>query len=130
MKEEKPWSSAPCLWRGHSGQKCWAAVGHERTYCKQHKTKAWDRPWVEPLSRKFKQNRPIVISKAKGICQMQEPGYEKCVRRGTQVDHIKPRSEGGTDDLFNLQLLCDECHKRKTLADQMERLAGNKPKKR
>lgn len=30
-----------------------------------------------------------------------------------QVHHIIPRSEGGTNDLFNLTLLCDRCHKRK-----------------
>ena len=30
-----------------------------------------------------------------------------------QIDHIKPVSRGGTDDLSNLQALCEECNKRK-----------------
>ena len=30
------------------------------------------------------------------------------------VDHIVPRSRGGTDDLPNLQSLCARCHSKKT----------------
>lgn len=33
---------------------------------------------------------------------------------GTQVDHITPKSRGGTDDPANLQAICIECHKAKT----------------
>ena len=29
------------------------------------------------------------------------------------VDHIKPRSLGGTDELDNLQILCRQCNSRK-----------------
>ena len=32
----------------------------------------------------------------------------------SQVDHIVPRAEGGTDDEDNLQALCPSCHARKT----------------
>lgn len=35
----------------------------------------------------------------------------------TQVDHITPKAKGGTDDLTNLQSLCDACHRRKTAED-------------
>ena len=33
---------------------------------------------------------------------------------GTQVDHRIPKSQGGTDDLANLQTICLACHKAKT----------------
>ena len=35
----------------------------------------------------------------------------------TEVDHITRKADGGTDDLFNLQGLCHECHKVKTLQE-------------
>jgi 5-methylcytosine-specific restriction endonuclease McrA len=34
-----------------------------------------------------------------------------------QVDHMLPLSEGGTDDLANLQTLCIGCHSRKTMGE-------------
>lgn len=33
---------------------------------------------------------------------------------GTQVDHVTPKAYGGTDDLANLQTICDACHRSKT----------------
>ena len=68
--------------------------------------------------------RERVIKRAKGLC-------EECLRlgfvtAGCDVDHIKSKAKGGTDDLENLQLLggtddlenlqllCKECHKKKT----------------
>ena len=34
-----------------------------------------------------------------------------------EVDHIIPKSEGGTDSLDNLQSICVECHKQKTIKE-------------
>ena len=55
---------------------------------------------------------------------------QPCLTKGrptqaTQVDHIKPKADGGTDDLGNLQAICDDCHKRKTAED-----SGYRPKQR
>lgn len=36
------------------------------------------------------------------------------VTTATQVDHITPKADGGTDDLSNLQAICRECHDAKT----------------
>lgn len=41
----------------------------------------------------------------------------------TEVDHITPKAEGGTDDRSNLQGLCTDCHKAKTKADQAQKAA-------
>lgn len=35
----------------------------------------------------------------------------------TQVDHIRPKAKGGTDDLANLQSICTECHAAKTATE-------------
>jgi 5-methylcytosine-specific restriction protein A len=41
---------------------------------------------------------------------------------GNHVDHIKPKSQGGTDDEGNLQVLCRACHDAKTLTDEGKRV--------
>ena len=38
--------------------------------------------------------------------------------RAAHVDHVLPLDDGGTDDALNLQVLCEECHGRKTRAEQ------------
>ncbi|KKI17489.1 HNH endonuclease signature motif containing protein [Sphingomonas sp. Ag1] len=49
----------------------------------------------------------------------EEPLCRKCLERGEEqpteeVDHIRPLSEGGSNDRSNLQGLCGPCHKAKT----------------
>lgn len=34
--------------------------------------------------------------------------------KATQVDHILNKAKGGSDDMYNLQSICDKCHKLKT----------------
>lgn len=34
--------------------------------------------------------------------------------RDAHCDHIIPKDKGGTDDMSNLETLCEECHARKT----------------
>lgn len=41
--------------------------------------------------------------------------------REAHVDHLVPLEEGGTDSYDNLQTLCDQCHGRKTRAEQRRR---------
>ena len=36
------------------------------------------------------------------------------VTPSTQVDHVKPKYLGGTEDWANLQSICEDCHKLKT----------------
>ncbi|MCP4074432.1 MAG: HNH endonuclease [Hyphomicrobiales bacterium] len=41
------------------------------------------------------------------------------VTRATQVDHVIPKTEGGTDELSNLQSICKACHGVKTQRESM-----------
>ncbi|RCX52619.1 HNH endonuclease, partial [Escherichia coli] len=54
----------------------------------------------------------------KGLCQL-------CLRAGVvreakTVDHINPKSHGGTDVDSNLQSLCWPCHKAKTARERLK----------
>lgn len=60
--------------------------------------------------------RVTVMQQANSRCQ-------HCLKQGrytlaTQVDHIIPKAKGGTDDITNLQALCEQCHKIKTAHDK------------
>ena len=50
--------------------------------------------------------REIVIRRDQGTCQL-------CGQEGKHVDHIIPRTLGGSDELLNLQLLCVQCNLQK-----------------
>lgn len=59
--------------------------------------------------------RKRILSRDKGLCQ-------PCLRQGKPrpaqaVDHIVPKSKGGTDDDDNLQAICKACHQVKTQAE-------------
>ena len=60
--------------------------------------------------------RERILARDRGICQ-------PCLKlgnlhRGSEVDHIVPKSKGGTDDDSNLQTICREAHKAKTVTEQ------------
>lgn len=44
-----------------------------------------------------------------------------CGRPTDEVDHILPKSQGGTDDRMNLQGLCRHCHSAKTMRESVGR---------
>lgn len=65
--------------------------------------------------RPWRRKREAVLKRDKYLCQ-------PCDREGrltvaTQVDHVVPEFEGGTDDEQNLQGICDDCHEAKTQAE-------------
>lgn len=65
--------------------------------------------------------RAYILRRDKGLCQ---PCLAKQrLTQATQVDHIKPKAKGGTDDECNLQAICAPCHIVKTVVDQ-----GGRPK--
>jgi 5-methylcytosine-specific restriction enzyme A len=59
--------------------------------------------------------RDQVMRRDNGLCQ-------PCLKAGrvtqaSAVDHVVPKSEGGTDAEGNLQAICEACHKAKTSAE-------------
>lgn len=61
---------------------------------------------------------------------LKRDGYlcQPCMRQGifteaTQVDHLKRKADGGTDDKGNLEATCKPCHDAKTAAEK-----GHKPR--
>ena len=65
---------------------------------------------------------------------LRRDGYlcQQCYRQGrptpaTQVDHIVPKSQDGTDDYDNLEAICTPCHAAKT-AEEAAQARGAKPK--
>lgn len=86
---------------------CGALVRKGR--CPQHKRK----PWAQRLSRQergygaeWDRIRRVVLAEEAYICQY-------CGRPANTVDHITPKSQGGTDERHNLAACCARCQQRK-----------------
>lgn len=84
-------------------------------------------PWDSSRRRKdppgWGKIRAQVIARAQGQCEDTLPASlpgatpQRCGYPGTDVDHILNVARGGTNDLSNLQLLCEWHHKKKTQAE-------------
>ena len=106
---------------------CFAKAMPPSTYCERHKAKHGQ--WTDKGSnwskesrqdrgygREWERRRKWVLDRDLHLCQV-------CLNAGrytpaSQVDHIVPKSRGGTDDLLNLQAICSECHKAKTAGER------------
>ena len=64
--------------------------------------------------RPYRQNKHILFGQQEGRCNGCRSAFEF---RHLEVDHIIPQSNGGTDHIENLQLLCGHCN----------RVKGNRP---
>jgi 5-methylcytosine-specific restriction endonuclease McrA len=74
---------------------------------------------VKPVAEKPRRQNHFyrVVSQHKaGKCQ--SCGWKPPLRAALDLDHIIPRSKGGSDDPTNLQTLCPNCHRLKTLRDR------------
>lgn len=72
---------------------------------------------------RWKKLRAKILERDGYICRCVQCRALGRVRIATEVDHIKPRVKGGTDDEGNLQAINAECHRLKTIAE-----SGGKPK--
>jgi 5-methylcytosine-specific restriction protein A len=62
--------------------------------------------------------RKVVLARDCGLCKCGECTRLGRIKRASQVDHIVPKAQGGTDDMDNLQAIAADCHERKTLIEQ------------
>lgn len=88
-------------------KKCPKLDCHQRQPCPIHPM-GWGpkKPGTE-LPSDWGKLRRIVLRRDNGLCVL-------CGAPGTSVDHVLPRSQGGSHSLANLRLLCEPCHKRKS----------------
>lgn len=61
--------------------------------------------------------RQVVLSRAKGRCEVSHKSGRRCWDDAKDVDHIVPHSEGGSDDYSNLQAICSWHHSKKSSAE-------------
>ena len=62
-------------------------------------------------------NRKILINEQDGICRgllLPSGYYRSCIFRATECDHIIEIRHGGKDYIDFLQMLCNNCHRKKT----------------
>lgn len=66
----------------------------------------------------WRKTRNSVMARDNHLCQ---PHYRQGkLVKAHAVDHIIPKSQGGTDDEANLEAICNSCHKEKTQRESQQ----------
>lgn len=105
-------------------QGCKHTTINSNGYCDEHQGCGWQRHQNGKTSSQrgygaqWRKIRAVVLVRDNYLCQ-------ECLKQGlfvtaTTVDHITPKAHGGSDDLTNLQSLCDSCHKFKTARERLK----------
>jgi 5-methylcytosine-specific restriction protein A len=81
------------------------------TYCAEHKLPAWQKRGQTHNIPGWKRIRQHILYRDQHMCQ-------NCGAVATEVDHIKPLSQGGSSKPSNLQALCTPCNKAKNLRER------------
>lgn len=73
-----------------------------------------------------KRMRGYPLIRRNGEMMRRQPFCVECLKRGietvaVETDHITPLDQNGSDEIFNLQRLCKECHDAKTAAENGQR---------
>ncbi|PVX86467.1 HNH endonuclease [Paraburkholderia unamae] len=120
----------PCKHRG-----CRALVPGGMSYCEEHAGE--DVGWKPDSVRgnrhargygsRWEKLREMVLLRDGGICRCAECRQLGRVRLATEVDHVIPKAQDGTDDPENLSAINHDCHKAKTAR---ERRQGAAPRRR
>lgn len=82
-------------------------------------------PWNHTASRhergydsKWVRLRAAILLRDMYLCQPCHASGRTTL--ATEVDHIKRKADGGTDDGSNLQAICHACHSAKNMAEAAE----------
>jgi 5-methylcytosine-specific restriction endonuclease McrA len=86
--------------------------------------KPWDKRIDVPLPPDWTK-RAAKQLRREPRCEFTEDGV-RCIETATDVDHVVPRFEGGTDDQSNLQSLCSYHHDRKTQEESARARAAHR----
>jgi 5-methylcytosine-specific restriction protein A len=72
---------------------------------------------------KWQKLRLRILERDNYLCQCPDCQCAGRIRPASEVDHVRPKAQGGTDDPSNLRAINRECQERVTLEQQ-----GRKPK--
>ena len=112
-------------------RKCHVAHRNDNGYCDKHQSlvvSGWERSRKGKSTTdrgygwKWQQLRKRILKRDEYLCQtcLRKGRYE----RATEVDHILAKALGGADVAANLEAICHECHKEKTLAESRVAMGG------
>lgn len=105
------------------GCRAYAASGS--SYCEHHQLTSKPPAWATSTKSRHERGYGDDWYAVAAIVRAEEPVCRICKREATQqVDHITPKSMGGTNDRHNLQGVCKRCHARKTAAEGVAARAG------
>jgi HNH endonuclease len=104
-------------------QGCKNTTTHSSGYCELHLGCGWQRHQQGKTASQrgygsqWRALRTVALERDKYLCQ-------ECLKKGryvtaTTVDHIIAKAHGGSDNLSNLQSLCNSCHKFKTARERL-----------
>ena len=96
-----------------------AAVS-DASYCPEHRREL--RRYDSARANSNERGYGASWRKLRAFIIAREPLCRRCLANGrttpaTEVDHIKPKAQGGTDETENLQGLCHQCHSIKTATE-------------
>lgn len=67
--------------------------------------------------RPWRRKRDRILQRDGYLCQCEDCKRDGLLTLATEVDHIIPLAEGGTDDERNLRAINHDCHEKKTRAE-------------
>ena len=103
----KPCTKAGCTAYQSTKGRCDAhQPKHNWKHTKTRHERGYDSNWYKIRAR--------VLKRDNHLCQCDDCKINGIYLPANEVDHIIPKSRGGTDDYTNLMAINTECHKKKT----------------